>query len=607
MQDKIILNEAKRVRELHGFEILDTPAEQAFEDIVKLASEICETPMALINLVDSERQWTKSSVGIEAGNVPRTQAFCSHTILHPDDIFTIENATEDERFVENPFVTGEPHIKFYAGAPLVTEGGDAVGALCVIDQKPRELTEFQQRALRVLARQVVAQMELRRTIRQMREAQMRQRKAQRDLREGEARFQTFMDNSPAAAYMKDEDGRIVYANKTLERMFNLEEGKMLGKTDFEIIPEASAVAVRKNDALVLSEWKTMELLEEAATPDGAANYWLSLKFPLLDSQGRKFLGGVSIDITARVDAEEKLNESEKRYRHLFELSPGYINVHDLDGVITAVNEAAANALGYRAEEMVGKNLADFFIPKSRPFFADYLQRMRNTPFEEGVFHVLTKNGERRVWQYRNRLCKTADESGYVIGYAQDITELKETQDKLHDLTLTDDLTTLYNRRGFFTLADQALRYARRKNKECIAIYADLDNLKQVNDKFGHAAGSQMIADAANIFKTFFRDSDIAARLGGDEFIILVQDSSREAEKIIMERLQKEIAKLNETGSRPFQLSISFGIARFEPESGKTIEQLVSEADKLMYAQKQSKKVPLKKRLNEPYRNEDSEN
>ena len=590
MKDKILLNERSRIKELHSYQVLDTPAEKAYDDIIELASEICETPIALVTLVDSDRQWFKSKIGIEAEELPRASAFCSHAILEPDELFLVENAETDVRFTDNPLVTGEPNIRFYAGAPLVTESGEALGTLCVIDREPRKLSEKQKLSLRVLARQVVTQLQLRRTIAQMLEVETRQKEIETALRESEERFKAFMNNSPTIAYMKDEKGCFVYVNRLLEEMFGVKEAWIIGKTDFDIISEEAANGVRINDERVMSEWKPMQLLEEAATPDGSASHWLSLKFPFINAKGEKFLGGVSIDITARTIAEEKLNESEKRFRHLFELSPGYITVHTLDGILTSVNEAAAQAIGYQPDEIIGKNMGDFLMPESRSFFSNYLEQMSKAPLLEGVMSVQTKSGERRIWQYRNRLSEESGKPPVVMGYAQDITELKRIQAELHSLTLTDELTDLYNRRGFFTLAEQALRYARRTNIECIAIYADLDNLKKVNDRLGHETGSQMIIDSSNIFKEFFRDSDIIARLGGDEFVVLVQDSSEAGMKIIKERLQVLIDGFNRKNSRPYTLSISFGIAQFNPKSKMTIAELVAEADRLMYIEKQAKKA-----------------
>lgn len=589
MEDKILLNERKRLKELESFDILDTPAEQSYDDIVELASEICETPIALVTLIDGERQWFKSKIGIEAEETPRAVAFCSHAILHPQELLLVENAATDERFADNPFVKGAPHIKFYAGAPLVTESGEALGTLCVIDDKPRELSEKQKIALRVLARQVVSQLELRRALKQMREAEVRQKELEKDLRESNTRFKAFMKNSPTLGFMKDEQGRYVYVNRLFEKLFELEEGWLLGKDDFELLEENEARAVRANDALVLSEWKIKEIVETTEMPDGSIIYWLSLKFPFVDSVGEKFIGGISMNITDQKLTEKKLDRSEQQFRHLFELSPGYINVHDLDGKIISVNEAAADALGYKSEEVIGKNLADFLIPESRPLFREYLRRMNHKLSEEGVFYALTRSGERRIWQYRNRLFQE-DGSSFILGYAQDITELKEIQERLRDLTLTDDLTHLYNRRGFFTLAEQALRYARRNKKEHVIVYADLDNLKVVNDRFGHAAGSRMIVDAAEIFRSSFRDSDIVARIGGDEFVVLAQDSSAIGAEAIKNRLEIEIKNFNSKNERPLALSISFGTIHFNAKTDLSIEELISEADKLMYEQKRAKKA-----------------
>ena len=162
-------NEAARLAALRRYRILDTDPERAFDDLAHLASHICGTPIALISLVDEDRQWFKARVGITARETSRSVAFCAHAIQEPG-IMMVNDAMRDERFRENPLVTGDPHLRFYAGAPLNTPDGHAVGTLCVADTVPRELTPEQTRALDALRRQVEAQLELRRNLMELHEA-----------------------------------------------------------------------------------------------------------------------------------------------------------------------------------------------------------------------------------------------------------------------------------------------------------------------------------------------------------------------------------------------------------------------------------------------------
>ncbi len=160
-------NESLRLAELRSFGILDTIAEEAYDAITYLASQICEAPIALISIVDEDRQWFKSRVGLDVVETDRDVAFCAHAIHQPSSLMIVPDAATDPRFSSNPLVTDDPSIRFYAGAPLVSPAGNALGTLCVIDREPRQLSEDQERALAALSVQVMALLELRRTVRDL--------------------------------------------------------------------------------------------------------------------------------------------------------------------------------------------------------------------------------------------------------------------------------------------------------------------------------------------------------------------------------------------------------------------------------------------------------
>jgi len=161
--------EAARVAALDRYAILDTEPEQSFDDLVILASYVCKTPIAMLSLVDDRRQWFKSKVGVVIRETAREISFCGHAIQQ-EDLFIVPDTLKDPRFKENPMVVGEPHIRFYTGAPIINEEGFALGTLCVIDRQPRELDSDQKEALWALSRLALGQMELRQNLQLLKQA-----------------------------------------------------------------------------------------------------------------------------------------------------------------------------------------------------------------------------------------------------------------------------------------------------------------------------------------------------------------------------------------------------------------------------------------------------
>ena len=191
--------------------MLDTVPEEVFDDLTELAARICEAPIALISLVDEKRQWFKSRLGTTVTETSRDVSFCAYAITQ-SDLFIVPDATRDERFANNPLVTSDPKIRFYAGAPLITPDGHALGTLCVIDKVPRELRPDQQQALRILARHVVSQLELRRRSRELSAARAQGMEFQKDLEKAraelaKARRQLARSQVPAPAPAQREAGR----------------------------------------------------------------------------------------------------------------------------------------------------------------------------------------------------------------------------------------------------------------------------------------------------------------------------------------------------------------------------------------------------------------
>ncbi|MBA2731746.1 MAG: diguanylate cyclase, partial [Acidobacteria bacterium] len=296
-------------------------------------------------------------------------------------------------------------------------------------------------------------------------------------------------------------------------------------------------------------------------------------------------------LAERERASDSLRASESRYRHLVEHSQGLICTQDLAGKLLSVNPAAARLLGYQPQEMVGRNLSEFIALPHRHLFNSYLERITRQSTDTGLLHIITKSGAERIWQYDNLRYEEAGQEPYVLGHAQDVTEIKRAEAMMRNLSLTDELTGLYNQRGFLALAEQQLKVARRTGQTFSLLYADMDGLKQINDTHGHQEGSQAIQQLAEILRKTFREADTIARIGGDEFAILVADITPGDVKIPLARLQEHLLYYNMREFHNYSLSLSVGAVCINPGDEFSIADLLMTADEAMYENKKRKRQP----------------
>ena len=319
--------EALRLAALRRYRLLDTAPEAEFDDLTQLAARACGAPVALVSLVDTGRVWFKSVFGTAAAECPRAGFPCAHAIRE-DGLFVVPDLLRDERFAAlGALAAAEPPMRFYAGVPLRTPEGHALGALAILDGRPRILKDHHRASLLALGRQVVAQMEGKRTLALLQREIRARARAEAALRENEGRFHEFMNRGPAHAYIKDAEGRFLYVNEPLARAFERPAAQWLGCTDDDIIGVEAARLVKEHDLTVFNTEERIVTQEIAATPDGRTRYWLSYKFLLRGLDGEKRLGGLSFDITDR-----KATESEHE-RLISELREALAEVKTLSGFI----------------------------------------------------------------------------------------------------------------------------------------------------------------------------------------------------------------------------------------------------------------------------------
>ncbi|MBD1909848.1 PAS domain-containing protein [Leptolyngbya sp. FACHB-16] len=307
-------NEGDRLTALKRYEILDSAAEEEFDDLVRLASYICGTPIALISLTDSHRQWFKSKLGTPLPELPREMTFCSHAILEPMQPMVVQDALDDDRFADNPLVSNDPNLRFYAGHPLVTPDGYPLGTLCVMDYIPRHLNSAQLEALQMVGRCVMTQMELRLNLKRLEHQRTQQQETEAKLRASDQQVVNLLEHMTDAFLATDRQGHFSYINQEAATILQREKHLLLGHVIWDVLPELIGSTFEQKFRWALAH-QTNVVLEEFYKP---SNRWLEVRiFPSYD--------GVSVffhDITTRKNTEVALRlAQEKSDRLLLNIIP----------------------------------------------------------------------------------------------------------------------------------------------------------------------------------------------------------------------------------------------------------------------------------------------
>jgi len=401
-------NETERLAALHSYHILDTTPESGFDDLTKLAAQICNTPIALVAFVDKERQWFKSRLGLEVTETPRDLAFCAHTILRPDQMLEVPDAHLDPRFADNPLVTSDPKIRFYAGVPLVSTHGCVLGTLNAIDYQPRQLTPSQKASLQALGRQAMVILELR-------HAHFKQKYTEEQLRQSEERARDLLDNANDIIQSVDMEGAFQYVNRAWHTILGYSEAEMAHLKLWDIISPDELPHCKEQFQQII----TGQNIQQITTVFLAKN---SQKVYLEGNSNCRLVDGKAVSTRSIFRDVSYRKQAERERDRLFNYSIDMICIASFDGYFKQLNPAWERTLGWTTAELLAKPFIQFVHPDDRE-----LTRQITSSLKDGL----------KVKDFDNRyLCKeggykwiswaahSLPDEGLIFAVARDVTERK---------------------------------------------------------------------------------------------------------------------------------------------------------------------------------------
>jgi len=623
----MISREQLRIQKLHSLGLLDSEPEDFFDTITRVASVILDTPISLISLVDEHRQWFKSKHGIDAAETARDISFCTHAV-ESDEQLIVENALNDARFAQNPLVVNTPNIRFYAGIPIRSLDGYALGTLCVIDNEPKTPTAKELAALKDLAHLAT------------RELQFRERmlEAKRSIQSSESKFKTLFENAAIGISMIKPNGSWLEVNEELCRIVGYSKQALSAMTFQDItFHEDLNTDLNLLDQLVAGKLDRYQLekryvkqsgepvwveltVTKQLTANGELDYFVAIVKDIQSAKEteaalallRKTLEEKVSQRTAelkqanksmlaayqeKIASEQLLQNAELELRTILDNANDAYVCMDADGVVKAWNKQAEHIFGWADEEAIGRKLDKLIIPNElqqahqagmRRFALEKQSDMMGKRIElEGM----RKDGVRIPIELQVNVLEI-NEQILFTSFLRDITDRKQLESLLKNEARNDPLTGLPNRRKLEEILPVAVQRARANQTMLSILFVDLDGFKLINDTYGHNVGDMLLREVANRIDKSTRQSDTVARYAGDEFIIVLEGVSQVADtNRIAEKILHAISEPFHFNQITLNITVSIGIACYGSESSKETQpaELIRQADKAMYTAKRNGK------------------
>lgn len=623
-----VADEIARLSAVCNLKLLDTPPQEAFDRVTRLAAQAIGVPIVLVSLIDETRQWFLSKFGLDATQTPREISFCAQ-VVHTRSALCVPDTATDSRFAANPMVTGPPHIRAYLGIPLTARSGHVVGTLCAIDRRPREFDPAALRTFSDFARIVEE------TI-QARELSVQIERALKLATEQQALFRDTFEYAGVGITHTSLQGELIRINRHACELLGYSMSEIKRHSFLDIThPDDAATNMELFQQLSAGQISQFQIEKRYVRKDGTF-FWAHLSAALKYSAcgGRDYIISVIEDISARKQAEtdllvardslqkevaqqtkmlqdsnrvlnaqiRRLMESERtvrqvehRLRSIANNVPAMIGYWNRELRCEFANQAYKDWFGRDPQQIIGMTMRELL--GDAHFGAIELYRrlvLQGHPqcFERSMKKV---NGELTFLEVR--YLPDCDEAGDVRGFfvhATDMTqsckaraELEEANARLSVDSSMDYLTSLANRRSFSEQSETALRRYREEGEMFGLILLDLDHFKRINDVHGHAVGDEVLRRVGRVLNSQLRNHrDVAARLGGEEFGVLCFGALDEHALLqVAERIRDRLSR--ETivnGGDELRFTASFGLSIVEPDDVSS-KSLFTRADAALYQAK----------------------